>query len=112
MLTPSESRHSQCSSGITPTKPKQIMGEHYITQKVMQAIEELIGEDTPENESRLVMASAKMRQGALPIHRETMSGETLQHLKILESEKEFFVVREAFIGYLLSTQRDVGRCEA
>jgi hypothetical protein len=84
----------------------------YITQKVMEAIEELIGPHTPENTERLTMATLKARQGALPIHRETMSKDTLQHLATLESEEEFYQLREAFIGYILNTQRDVGRKEA
>ena len=35
------------------------MGEQYITQKVMEAIKELIGPQTPENYQRLKMAAIK-----------------------------------------------------
>jgi hypothetical protein len=84
----------------------------YITQKVMEAVELLIGPDTPENHERLASAALKARLGVLPAHREIMSQETRGHLAALESEKEFFALREAFIGYVLSTQRDAAIREA
>ncbi|MEI6784084.1 MAG: hypothetical protein WCQ21_24595 [Verrucomicrobiota bacterium] len=81
---------------------------HYITQKIMEAIEDLIGQDTPENRSRLASAALKARLGALPAHRQIMSQETLRHLSTLEREHEFYALREAFVGYVLSAQGDAG----
>jgi len=74
----------------------------------MEAIQELIGQETPENHNRLASAALKARLGALPAHRQIMSQETLRHLSTLEREHEFYALRDAFVGYVLSSQRDAG----
>jgi len=85
---------------------------HYITQKVAEAIEELIGPDTQENRERLAKAALKARIGALPVHRETMSPDTLRQLSVLENSKDFRALREAFIWYVIYTQRDAALRES
>jgi hypothetical protein len=78
----------------------------YITQKVAEDIEGLIGPDTPENRERLTSAALKAKIGALPVHRKTMSPDTLRQLSALENAKDFRALREAFIWYVIYTQRD------
>ncbi|MFH0775860.1 MAG: hypothetical protein V2A53_10345 [bacterium] len=80
----------------------------YIEQKVMEAIEELIGEDTSDNRKRLTFAVLKARIGAIPKNREIMSQETLRYLSDLKSEPDFYTLREAFLRYISSSLRDAG----
>ena len=69
--------HKKVSTvGLTNEYPLLAM-PHYITQKVAEAIEELIGPNTTENQKRLTSAALKAREGALPVHRKSMSQETL-----------------------------------
>ena len=78
----------------------------YIIEKVMKALEELIGPDTLENRARLKSAIIIARLGVSPANRQFLSSDTLTHLKALESKAEFPAHKDAFIDYVLSTQRD------
>jgi len=78
----------------------------------MEAIEELIGPPTPENEKRLAMAVLKAISGAMPLHREKMNEDTRRHLAVMESTKEFHALREAFISYVVSSSKDAGKRES
>jgi hypothetical protein len=101
-------------------KHQKIMVEPYIKQKVVEAIETLVGGPSAEHAKRLIAAALKARQGILPIHRPTLSEEALTHLKVLEtdkyydlqgleSEENFYKFREALVHYMLSSQDDAGQ---
>jgi hypothetical protein len=95
------------------------MASEYINQKVMDSLEEqLIGDYNPENLHRLKMATLIITQGVLPINESFLSGETAQHLRLLEqhlngtSLEDFSALREHYIAYIMSSQRDEGRRSA
>ena len=90
---------------------KNLESNYYVTQKVRAAIEVLIGDESDENLQRLQLAARKGMQGALLAHRKAMSEQTRGNLGRLESNEfhDFYTLKDALIGYVLSSQRDVGR---
>jgi len=80
----------------------------------MESLEQLIGGHDPDNLHRLKMVALKQMQGILPINRSFLSEETVQHLGMLEqhingrSAEDFYVLREHYIAFVMSFQRDEG----
>jgi hypothetical protein len=99
------------SHPMTSTSEKILESNYYLTQKVRAAIDVLIGDASEQNLQRLQQAALKGMQGALAAHDEAMSEHTRANLDRLCSDEfhDFYTLKDALIGYVLSSQRDVGQ---
>jgi hypothetical protein len=97
------------SHPMTTTSEKILESNYYLTQRVRAAIDVLIGDASEQNLQRLQMAALKGMQGVLAV--EAMSEHTRGNLDRLCSDEfhNFHTLKDALIGYVLSSQRDVGQ---
>ena len=76
--------------------------------------EQMIGDYNPDNLKRLKMAVLILMEGVSPLNRDFLSKETAQHFDLLErhikgeSTEDFYVLREHYIAFIISSQRDEG----
>jgi hypothetical protein len=91
-------------------EPTTLDSVYFLTQKIRHALDLLMGEQTPENLQRLKAAAERAMQGAEPAHHYAMSEYTRNNLARLRSNPsdDFHTLKDAFIGYVMSSQRDVG----
>jgi hypothetical protein len=99
------------STTLMKTYDNNLESKYYVTQKVRHALELLMGENSEENLQRLKIAAVRAMQGALPAHRHGMGEQTRTNLSRLQSAEfhDFYTLRDAFIGYVMASQRDVGQ---
>jgi hypothetical protein len=84
----------------------------YLTQKLSQCLEHLIGENTPQNHTRLKVSALIACMGVTPANRERLGGRTKEKLQLLDAaltNGTFQEIKTHLIQFILESQQDFGR---
>jgi hypothetical protein len=84
----------------------------YLTQKLSQCLEHLIGENTPQNHTRVKVSALIACMGVTPANRERLSARTRENIQLLDAaiiDGNFQEIKTRLIQLILESQQDYGR---